>query len=340
MGTTTTITPNPGLYATVFFECNPDAATLQSYEQAASDIAGSGFTFVNLWFSGNGMHVDVAGNFRPTPAGNPAFVSGGALTSGYAYVPQLLSTLTGSGSSVKALRMTFGGWLCDNTFNCIVDLFNRCGTGPQNPLYANFMVLQELGVTGIDLDLEPGGNTPYFDYPYYIGPFSQLITMVAGLGLDVTFCPYQNENFWLTLLAAVFTQNGGAQPVKQMNLQCYSGGSSNTQAQWVAAVNEYYKLKMGLNALNSEVELGISDPASFIVPGFGGANDGVPVCPPGIQQQLTAAGFAVAGVSGAYIFDYANVQTAQQNGDCAPDNTTSDYANALIAGINAVNGAS
>ena len=43
---------------------------------------------------------------------------------------------------------------------------------------------------------------------------------------------------------------------------------------------------------------------------------------------------------GAYIFNYANIQTIQQNGSCAPNNKTSDFANALIAGINAVNGVS
>jgi hypothetical protein len=331
---TTTTSPNPGLYATIFTASNPDAATLQTYQAAASDIAGSGFTFVNLWFSPNGMHVDAAGNFRPTPAGNPAFISAGALTCGYSYVPQLLSTLTGSGSSVKTVRMTIGGWGCDGTFNCIVNLFNLYGTGPQNPLYANLLVLQELGVTGIDLDLEPGGNAPYFDYLYYIGPLTQLITMVDGLGMDVTFSPYQCEDFWLTLLASVFTQNGGKQPVTQMNLQCYAG---NLQATWVAAMQAYAKLSMGLNTA-AGAPFGISDPESFIVAGLGGTNMGVPVCPPVMQQQLTAEGFAVPGMTGAFIFDYGSIQKAQQDGTCAPNNTTKDYANALIAGINAVNG--
>ncbi len=338
MTTNPTITPNPGIYATVFYECNPDAATLQSYQQIAADIAGSGFTFVNLWFSTNGMHVDAAGNFRPTPAGNPAFVSAGALGSGYAYVPQLLSTLTGSGSSVKTLRMTFGGWGCEKTFNCMVDLFNQFGTGPQNPLYANFLVLQELGVTGIDLDLEPLGNTPFFDYPYYIGPLSQLITMVASLGMDVTFCPYQSPNFWFTLLASVFTQNGGQQPVTQMNLQCYGNGP---QSEWVAAMNDYaLKLNMGLNSGTTLSQLGVSDPAAFIVAGLGATNGGTAVCPPAMQQQLAANGFAVPGITGAYIFNYAGIQNTRQTDACAPNNTTQDYANALIAGINAVNGQS
>lgn len=340
MSANTSITPNPGLYATLFVDCNPDAATLQSYQQMAADIAGSGFAFVSLWFSGNGMHVDAAGNFRPTPAGNPAFISAGSLTSGYAYVPQVLSALTGSGSSVKTVRMTFGGWGCNGTFDNIVNLFNQYGSGPSNPLYTNLMVLQEIGVAGIDLDLEPGGGTPVNDYPYYLGSLSQLITMAAGLGLDTTFCPYQNENFWLTLLAAVFTQNGGKQPVTQMNVQCYSGGAPNIQATWVEAMNQYLKLDMGLNNGSIASEFGITDAASFIVPGFGGANGEVAVCPSQIQDQLTAQGFAVAGTTGAYIFNYANIQSAQQNGACAPNNTTADYANALIAGINAVNGQS
>jgi hypothetical protein len=335
MSANTSITPNPGLYATLFFDCNPDEATLQSYQQMATDIAGSGFTFVSLWFSGNGMHVDAAGNFRPTPAGSPDFISAGSLTSGYAYVPEVLSALTGSGSSVQTVRMTFGGWGCNGTFDRIVDLFNQYGSGPQNPMYGNLAALQAMGVAGIDLDLEPAGGTPVRDYSYYRSTLVQLITMAAGLGLDTTFCPYGEEQFWISLLAAVFTQNGGQQPVTQMNLQCYSGGASNTQAGWVAAMNNYLPPNSSL-----ESEFGITDAASFIVPGIGGANNSVPVCPLQMQDQLTAQGFAVPGMTGAYIFNYANIQSAQQNGNCAPNNTTADYANALIAGINAVNGQS
>jgi hypothetical protein len=57
-----------------------------------------------------------------------------------------------------------------------------------------------------------------------------------------------------------------------------------------------------------------------------------------IQSALTATNFAEAGITGAYVFNYANIQTIQQNGSCPNANTTADFANALIAGINAVNG--
>lgn len=159
MPTNTTITPNPGLYGTVFYSSDPDTSTLETYEAAVLDLADSGFMFFNLWF-GSGLHVDVAGNFRVTSIPYPPLISSGALTSGYAYVPQLLSQLTGSGSSVRTLRVTLGGAGCDPMFNNMANLFALYGSGLQNPLYANFLALQELGIAGIDLDLEPNQNTP------------------------------------------------------------------------------------------------------------------------------------------------------------------------------------
>lgn len=337
------ITPVPMIYATVFSACNPDDTTLQSYNAAASDLAGSGFATVNLWQ----FHVDASGNLLNfVAAPGPAMISSGTLQSGFAYVPQVLATLMGSGSSVKTVRATIGGWGLDTTFNNMVQLVNEYGTGPENPLYQNFVALKALGIAGIDLDLEPpGGQGTVYDYPYYIGPLAQVITMAAAAGLDTTFCPYQNENFWLTLLAAVYTMNGGQQPVKSMNLQCYAGGTGNTQQMWITAMTKYPYLGIVFypppqSSLEEALEaaFGISDPESFIVPGFGLVNDGQPQCPATIQSALTAAGFAQAGITGAYLFTYGNIQTIQQNGSCSSANTTADYANALIAGINAVNG--
>ena len=324
------------IYASVFSACNPDSTTLQSYIAAATDLAGSGFATVNLWQ----FHVDPSGNLLVNAASpGPALISGGTLQSGFAYVPQVLAALTGSGSSVKTVRATIGGWGLDPTFNNMVQLVNEYGTGPENPLYQNFAALKALGIAGIDLDLEPaGGQGVVNDYPFYIGPLAQVITMAAAAGLDTTFCPYQNENFWLTLLAAVFTQNGGQQPVKSMNVQCYSGGAGNTQQMWITAMNQYLNLNIVLPGKTVAQVFGISDLPAFVVPGFGIMDNGKPQCPNVIQSALTAANFAQAGITGAYVFNYANIQTIQQNGSCPNANTTADFANALIAGINAVNG--
>jgi hypothetical protein len=324
------------IYASFFGVCNPDDSTLESYNASATDLAGSGFATVNLWQ----FHVDAAGNLLFNAAApGPALISGGALQSGFSYVPGVFAALTASASKVTKVRATIGGWGLDNTFNNMVQLINQFGTGPANPLYQNFVALKALGVTGIDLDLEPSGGKVIHDYPYYIGPLAQLITMIAGLGLGTTFCPYQNENFWLVLLAAVYTQNGGQQPVKSMNVQCYSGGAGNTQTAWIDVLNQFPDLQTGMATTASEA-LGISDPASFVVPGLGLMLSGQPQCPSALQQALTAKGFAQKGITGAYLFNYANIQSIQQSGSCPNDNTTADYANAIIAGINAVNGAS
>jgi hypothetical protein len=149
---TTTITPVPMIYASVFSACNPDGTTLQSYIAAANDLAGSGFATVNLWQ----FHVDPSGNLLINAASpGPALISGGTLQSGFAYVPQVLAALTGSESSVKTVRATIGGWGLDPTFNNMAQLVNAYGTGPENPLYQNFAALKALGIAGIDLDLEP-----------------------------------------------------------------------------------------------------------------------------------------------------------------------------------------
>lgn len=332
----TTITPAPMIYASPFGTCNPDDSTIASYIAAATDLAGSGFATVNVWQ----FHVDGSGNLLVNAAApGPALISGGSLQSGFSYVPEVIAALTADGSKVTTIRATIGGWGLDNTFNNMVALINQFGTGPANPLYQNFVALKALGISGIDLDLEPAGGQVIHDYPYYIGPLAQLITMIAGLGLSTTFCPYQNENFWLVLLAAVCAQNGGTQPVTSMNVQCYSGGAGNTQSGWIEAMKKFPALGIGM-AVTVEETFGISDPASFVVPGFGVMSSGQPLCPSAFQQALTAKGFAQKGITAAYLFNYANIQTIQQDGSCPNNNATADYANALIAGINAVNGVS
>ena len=264
------------------------------------------------------------------------------MQSGFSYVPGVLAPLQASDSSVKAIRAVIGGYQLDNTFNNIVQLMSAYGTGINNPLYANLAALKALGFTGIDLDLEPAPvegnpNQIYHDYPYYIGGVAQLIAMATEVGLDVTCCPYENEDFWLALLATAYTQSNGGQPVKSMNVQCY-WDLSNTQTQWIDEMNSFATESSYASGGSVSSVFGISDPASFIAPGFGVNVNGVGQCPPYFEQQLTAGGFAANGISSAFLFIYSNIQAVQQAGGCNGNNTTADYANALIAGINSVNG--
>ena len=337
--TQSTITPAPMIYANLFSVCNPDSTELDQSTAAATDLAGSGFVTVNLWQ----FHIDGSGNLlvNAAPPG-PAMISAGALQSGFSYVPGVLGTLTASGSTVKTVRATIGGWQLDNTFNSIVQLMNVYGNGPANPLYQNLAALKALGVAGIDLDLEPAPvqvnpSQIYHDYPYYIGGFAQLIGMAAAVGLDVTFCPYENQAFWFALLATAYAQNG-TQPVVSMNVQCYAD-LNNTQSGWIDAMNTFAQSGYA-SGFDVQTVFGVSDAASFVVPGFGVVVNGTGQCPPYFQQQLTASGFASQGITGAYLFTYGSIQGIQASKGCPGNNSTADYANALIAGINAVNGVS
>lgn len=332
-----TITPVPMIYAALFTDPNPSESTLQSYLASASDLAGSGFATVNLWQ----FHVSPAGDLLinaapPIPPAVP-MISGGSLQSAFSYVPQVLGTLTGSGSKVTTVRATIGGWGLNNTFNCMVQLINQYGTGPANPLYQNLAALKALGIASIDLDLEPSGGAGNYDYTYFLGPLAQLITMAAAVGLDTTFCPYENENFWLVLLAAAYAENGGTQPVKSMNVQCYAGGQGNRQRKWIHRMRKFHKLDITLTPRTMEDMFGISDPAAFMVPGLGMKKNGQLQCPAELKKQLTRCCFAEKGITGAYLFAYGGIQTIQQDGSCPQGATTADFANALIEGINEIN---
>jgi hypothetical protein len=290
---------------------NPDSQQLQQLQQYASDISGSGFTTAILW----ALHVDASGDFRYN--GGSPMISGGQLQSCLSDLPGLLSTI--KGGTVNKLLFSIGGWTCESDFVNIGNLIDQYGIGSENPLYQNFQALaSQLYIDGIDLDLEADSSPPPYahDYSYYTDTVVQLAQMLNSLGLEVTFCPYTAQGFWLKCMAQIY-QNNQQQLVNWWNLQCYAGGSGNTQAEWVGYIQSYGS------------PLGVGDPAAFVVPGYGTPPD----CPGTIESYFSNSQLMDAGVNGGFIWNYGGIVDDQSSGTCAPNNSTQDFADAIINGI-------
>lgn len=313
---------NPVLYVDVFNTPYPTTQQEQQFADYVSDLTGSGFQTVIL----ASLHIDPYGNLHfgnPNLPGGPLIVDG-QLQPGFAFLPELIQSLTATGSSIENVFFCLGGWGTEADYIRAGQLMTQY-PGAGNPLARNFVALQAIGADGIDFDLEAGGGPAAYAYP--LGVFQQtvvqLTTMLRTLHLDVTYCPYGDQQFWMNCLTIGnmlgFTLGN---PVSWLNLQCYSGGTGNTQKQWTGYVK---------GAANS----GITSPSAFVVPGFGPST-----CPKDLQATLSNLSFMTKGAAGAFVYTYSGILQNQQNGTCGPNNTTADYANAIINGITALNGTS
>ena len=301
---------NIGLYINNLDTQNPTSEQLQQLQGYATDISTSNFTTGILW----ALHVDASGDFIYN--GGSPMISGGQLQNCLNDLPGLLSTI--KGGTVNQLLFSIGGWSCESDFVNIGNLINQYGTGSKNPLYQNFQALaSQLFIDGIDLDLEADSSKAPYSHPYdyYTDTVVQLTQMLNGLGLEVTYCPYTDQDFWLNCLAQVY-QNNQQQLVNWFNLQCYDGGAGNTQKEWANAIQTYGS------------SLGVNTPAAFVVPGYS-----TPDCPSTIESLFSDSQIMETGINGGFIWNYGGIVTDQANGTCAPNNSTADYANAIINGI-------
>lgn len=308
---------NTILYVTNNLVPYPTAAQQAEYEAWAADLGSSGFTTLIFY----NLHIDASGNFRYTNAQYP-LVADGKVQEGYAYLQGLFASITAAGS-VSNIFCCLGGWGSEGDYLHAGQLLGQYGASPDSPLVRNFVALQSIGVTGIDMDLEPGaaGAYGFVPYSYFGSPVVQLTTLLHNLHLLVTYCPYEDSQFWVDCLAA---SNGfnNVQPVAWINVQCYAGGTGNTQAQWVQSLNQ------------SGTPLGIANTDAFVVPGYGPAQ----TCPPQIQSTFADSSLMTSGVAGGFLYAYPNIQQNQQQNLCAPGNTTADYASAIAAGIASLQG--
>jgi hypothetical protein len=145
--------------------------------------------------------------------------------------PGHIAELKAPGSKVTKLYACFGGappWVHDfQTIQTIYNDNNNSFSGTQ--LEKNCEVFRATfpAIDGIDMDCEET-----YDLPSFVA-FSK---MLAGMGFNLTFCPYDTNqmNFWTTALVQI--EQAYPDVVKWWNLQCYDGGGGNNPQDWSDAI--------------------------------------------------------------------------------------------------------
>jgi hypothetical protein len=270
------------------------------------DLKASGFTSVIAW----ALHVQANGDLS---FNDEAIVTGGSYSGTQAW-PGLLVGLKQGTTSVSRLSFSVGGWGVGD-FPNIKALLAQGGGKPGGALYESFAALKQAipDIDAIDLDDET-----LYDPATTVG-FCQ---MLAGLGYQITFCPYGNSTFWTGCLQQLEASNPGL--VTAFNLQCYAGGGGNDPADWISAIS---------------TAMGSSFPAaSFVIPGLWcsngpGCTSGQ--CPDSIQSSF--AQYRPDGVGGGFIWVLGDIQKCATSGACgtgAPMGTAA-YAAAVLSGLGA-----
>ena len=81
-------------------------------------------------------------------------------------------------------------------------------------------------IDGIDMDCED-----VYDHDSFVA----FCEMAIGMGFNLSFCPYQSEDFWTGALAAL-EKKSHRRRVTFWNLQCYAGGALNIPQSWADAI--------------------------------------------------------------------------------------------------------
>lgn len=312
------------LYAMGVFDVrNPTPAQRQQMEQSIEELRHSGFTTVIQAF----LHVDKNGSMFYNDGLTPMISAGNLNEAMYPTLRPMFLKLKASGS-VNRLMFCIGGYNNQADFIHIGSLMKKYGIGQENPLYANFQqLIYVLGVDGIDFDLEmpdPLSYEPMTDVVV------QLTEMLGSMGLQVTYCPYTVQDFWLDCLAQVCADQQGTQIVQWLNLQCYDGGAANQPKGWINAIATYKK------------PLGIGDPDAFVVPGYAtvrpssncASNDSAHyLCPGQVSHRFSGLKARISGLSGGFLWQYADILNCEANNACKAAVKAKRYADAMIKGL-------
>jgi hypothetical protein len=259
----------------------------EEFSQYISEIQSSAFNVVIL----STFHVDTLGNLF----GSVPLVTNGVFNPNWPsdqsdamnpVVPSLYQALAASG---RTLLYSIG-----NSAGTAGDMaaLQQILAAPGSPAYQNLsnniqILAQNLSISGVDFDFEPS------EYSETNGETVVAFTnFVNELGLQVTYCPYMVEQFWLDAQAQAYANAGSSQPVVSWyNLQCYSGGAGNSPADWVQAIESYGASK-----------LGIDNPAAFIVAGYdlqGG--------PSGVQDRFALLTRSDPGINGGFLWQLGDM---------------------------------
>jgi hypothetical protein len=271
-------------------------------QSVIDDLRASGFTTIIAW----ALHVSSAGDLS---FNDTKIVSNGEYV-GDPEWPGLLAGLESPPTSVNRLLFSVGGWGVDD-FQNIQQLMNSQGTGPNSILYRNFQALKSTipAVDAIDFD----------DESLYDGQTTTRFSMLLHeLGLNVTFCPYTEQDFWTACLKKLNTGVPGL--VQAFNLQCYAGGEGNTPGPWIDAVQQ---------AMGPDF-----DAAGFVFPGLWCSNgDGCQEgqCPDSIES--TIAGWSDTHIQGGWIWLLDDVYKCENSAVCSGPMGTAAYAQAIVSGL-------
>lgn len=138
--------------------------------------------------------------------------------------PGQIAQLKQGTTSVTKVYACFGGGGTVQDFSTIKSIYENNGKSFKGTmLQKNLEVFRRVfpAFDGIDMDCED-----IYDLPSFVA----FCDLMIGLGFDITFCPYQDPQFWNAALAKVSTAHRGA--VKWWNLQCYDGGAGNNPQDW------------------------------------------------------------------------------------------------------------
>jgi hypothetical protein len=169
-------------------------------------------------------------------------------------------------------------------------------------------------IDGFDIDCEETGTVGQ-------KTIVEFCNILFEQGFQVTFCPYQNRDWWRGCMQTLWDQG---RKVSWWNLQCYSGGRGNL-----------YHLSPWIKALGTVV--GEQAASSYLVPGLAPAGeddvDGDVHCPSGFKT--IAAGWNNPKLRGMFLWRYDPLALAKNQGLCEPDepNKLINYVEAISEGL-------
>ncbi|HEY6780984.1 MAG TPA: hypothetical protein VI111_08525 [Thermoleophilaceae bacterium] len=222
-------------------------------------------------------------------------------------LPDLLAALRGAGG-LRTLSFSIGPLATD--FRYLAADAARAA--------ANLRVLiAALDIDSIDFDYE--GDYSDSDQRMLV----ELTLMLRSLGVDVTYCPYTAEEFWLGCLTEIHARQG-RQLVARYNLQCHDGGGDNDPVEWARTLQQ------------SSRSTGIADPYAFVQPGYRvmntGPNSFYGKCPNAIEN--TFAALSAEGICGGWLWNAGDVFANEQSSLCpGQDVTPAGYGCALARGL-------
>jgi hypothetical protein len=183
-----------------------------------NELRNSGFTYVVVWT----IHIDASGNFNFN-AEFPLVQNGSYIgASSYPNFANDIALLKSAPTTINRVEFCLSAW-GGATFTNVKNLIASQGTGSSSILYKNFQALKN---TFPSVDAIAFDDEQTFD----ASSATAFAVMLGNLGFKVTLVPYNNKTFWTTVATNTNNQRPGT--IDRVDLQCYSGGASNSPCNW------------------------------------------------------------------------------------------------------------